>query len=158
MLHLQIMTEDDFTAYKAFCTKNYAQSISENIRIPLDQALVNSEKEIDGSLSQGLSTPNQHLYNIILASENGETAIGYLWLDVDENRKRCFIADIYLHEKFRSQGWGTKTLDLLETRMKAQGITRIGLNVFANNTIAQGLYQKMGYRMSSMIMNKWLTD
>ena len=158
MLHLHTMTEEEFTTYKAFSTKNYAESLSENLRIPLDQALVNSVKEIDGTLSQGLSTPNQYLYNIIFASENGETAIGYLWLDVDETKKRGFIADIYLHEKYRGLGWGTKTLELLETEMKARGITRIGLNVFANNTIAQRLYEKMGNRMSSMIMNKWLAE
>ena len=109
-------------------------------------------------LGQGLSTPHQYLYNIILSKEGGETYIGYLWIEAEDERKRCFIADISLHEQFRHQGWGQKILEILESDMKQRGITRIGLHVFAKNHIAQKLYTKMGYQLIGMNMQKWLTD
>jgi ribosomal protein S18 acetylase RimI-like enzyme len=152
------MTEEEFAAFKSWIIEDYARDIAYNYRLTLDEARANSTKEIDGMLSQGYATPKQLFYNIVLTVESLVNPIGYLWIDVDDQKKRCFIADIYLHEKYRGQGWGTKTLELLETAMQERGITRIGLHVFANNAIAQGLYKKMGYHLTGLNMQKWLTD
>jgi len=158
MLKLQAMTEDEYLAYKAWLVEDYAGDLSRNFRLPMDEARANSAREIDGALSQGLSTPNLFFYNILLAADGGESRLGYLWIEVDSQRKRCFINDIYLHAEFRHQGWGRKVLELLETDMKQQGITRIGLSVFGDNTNAQEFYRKMGYVVTNMNMVKWLGE
>jgi ribosomal protein S18 acetylase RimI-like enzyme len=158
MLNLQPLTEEEFAAYKAWEVEDYGREISNNYRIPMDEALTSAARDIDGLLGQGLSTPNHFLYNIVLATADKESRLGYLWIYVDDHKKRCFIYDIYLHPEFRHQGWGRKILELLETNLKQQGILRISLHVFANNSIAQELYRKMGYELTGMNMQKWLAD
>jgi len=158
MLNLQLMTDDEYVAYKARVVEDYAREISANQRISMDEARANSGRDIDGALRQGLTTPNHFLYNIILATGEKEARLGYLWIEVDSQKKRCFIFDISLHAEFRHQGWGRKVLELLEANLKQQGILRIGMHVFANNNIAQELYRKMGYELTGMSMQKWLDD
>ena len=158
MLKLQPMTEAEFDTYKAWEIEDYAAEIARSFRLPQDEARAAAIRDIDGALGQGLASPNQLLYNLVLDAEDGEKRLGYLWIDVDSQKKRCYIYDIYLHPEFRGQGWGRKTLELLETMLKEQGIARISLNVFAHNSTAQALYRKMGFEVTNMRMQKWLGD
>lgn len=156
MIQLNDMTESEFLNYKPLLIEDYAQDISRNARIPIDEARSRSNNQIDGLLSEGLSTPNHFLYTIRL--KNGETdeQIGYLWLNVDKKKLSCFICDIYLHEPFRGNGWGRKTLELVEIQMTEQNIQKIGLHVFGDNAIARRLYTKLGYQVTGLNMQKWL--
>jgi len=156
MIHLRKMTEIEFSKYKPFLVENYAQDISRNYRIPLEEARASSVDQIDKFLSQGLSTPNQFLYEIWLVEGATEDRIGYLWLDVDETKHHCFIYDIYLLEALRGKGLGRKTLELLEVQMAERNIQRISLHVFAENAIARELYDKLGYQVTGLSMQKWL--
>ncbi len=158
MIDFQPMTEDEFAAYKAWGVEDYALDISHNYRISMDEARTNAFKDFNDTLSQGTSTPNHYLYNIVASTGVSESRIGYLWIEVDSQKKRCFIYDIVVHAEFRHQGWGRKTLELLETRMKQQGIQRIGLHVFAKNSAARELYSKLGYELTGLNMQKWLVD
>jgi len=157
MVHLHEMTEAEFSEYKPFLIEGYAQDISRNYQISLEEARTSSANQIDGLLSQGLSTPNQFLYEIRLKEDATEEKMGYLWLDVDKMKHRCFIYDIYLHEAFRGKGWGRKTLELVEARMVERKIQKISLHVFADNTIAHELYGKLGYQVTGLNMQKMLT-
>ncbi len=51
----------------------------------------------------------------------------------------------------RGKGIGTQAMAYLEEQIKAQGLRRIELGVFAFNTNAMKLYKKMGYREISRI-------
>jgi ribosomal protein S18 acetylase RimI-like enzyme len=157
MIYLKEMAEAEFSEYKHFLIESYAQDISRNYQISIDEARVGSANQINEFLAQGLSTPNQYLYNILLSGSSDDESIGYLWLDVDSSKRRCYIYDIYLHEAFRGKGFGRQTLELIEMRMNEINIQRIGLNVFADNTAARDLYSKMGYQIISLNMQKWLS-
>jgi ribosomal protein S18 acetylase RimI-like enzyme len=158
MLELQPMTEAEFESYKSWLVGDYAQDIANNYRLPIQEALTEASKQITITLGQGLLTPNLLFYLIILSNQTNKTGIGYLWIEVNQAQKRCFIHDLYLHPENRHQGWGRKTLELLEAKMKQAGIVRIGLHVFGNNHIAQDLYTKMGYQVTGLNMQKWLDD
>ncbi len=156
MVYLKEMIQEEFSEYKPFLIESYAQDISRNYRISIDEARASSASQINEFLGNGLSTPNQYLYNILLSGSNDDEYIGYLWLDVDSTKQRCYIYDIYLHEAFRGQGLGRQTLELIEAKMNEINIQRIGLNVFADNAVARDLYSKMGYQVTSLNMQKWL--
>jgi ribosomal protein S18 acetylase RimI-like enzyme len=161
MLKLKPMTEDEYAAYKNWLLEDYASDLAENYRMPMGEARASAIKETDATLPQGLATPNHFLYNVLTipgAEGDVESHLGYLWIHVDSQRKRCFIYDIFLRAGFRRQGWGRRVLELLETNMKQQGIIRINLNVFANNSIAREFYSKMGYAVTDMHMSRWLTE
>jgi ribosomal protein S18 acetylase RimI-like enzyme len=157
MLHLQPMTEEEFVAFKVRLVEDYANDIARNYRLPIDETRAGAASEIDGMLSQGLATPNHLLYKVMRVTESDDSRIGYLWIEVDDRKQRCFVAEIYLHPEFRHQGWGRKTLELLETSLKERGVERISLHVFADNRNAQELYTKMGYQPTGITMQKWLT-
>lgn len=156
MIRLREMTEAEYGEYKQFLIEDYGRDISRYYDLPIEAAQAASSRSIESLLSQGMATPKQFLY-IIVRSENGEEApLGYLWLEIDVDERRCFINDIYIHEAYRGQGWGRMTLELVEAEIAAQGIDRIGLNVFHRNTAARELYTRMGYEIVSMNMQKRL--
>jgi ribosomal protein S18 acetylase RimI-like enzyme len=154
LIDLRPMTEKGFEGFKTALIEDYAQDIALNYRLPLEKARASSARQIDSLLNAGLSTPNHFLYAIV----SDEQTIGALWIEVDEQKKECFICEIQIHPEQRGKGWGKNTLQLLEERMRAQGIERIVLNVFAHNTLARELYEKMGYQVTNMTMQKWLTE
>jgi ribosomal protein S18 acetylase RimI-like enzyme len=156
MLTLQPMTEEEYITYRAWLIEDYAREIADNDHISMEEAREISIRDIESAQAQGWATPNHFFYNIVLVTEDAATRLGYLCIEADSQKKRCFIDDIYLHEEFRHQGYGRKVLELLVTNMKAQGIHRIRLNVFGNNSIAQEFYKKMGYEFTNMHMLKRL--
>ena len=156
MIQLVKMTNAEFSEYKSFLTDNYAQVLSRNLRISKEEALQTSKSQIDRLLTNGLETPEHFLYMVQLKDSKTEDQIGYLWLNVNENKRSCFVCDIYLFEQFRSKGLGMKILELIDTRMVEQKIQKISLHVFGDNVIARKLYDKLGYRTTSVQMQKWL--
>ncbi len=45
----------------------------------------------------------------------------------------------------------------LDAKVKELGVGKIALNVFAHNHVAQALYEKMGFEITSFYMSKDLT-
>lgn len=158
MLNLQPMTVDEFTAYKEWLVKDYAQDIAVTYRQPYAEVLVTAGQQIDAMTRQGLETPGQFLYNIVSTTDEGGIRLGVLWIEIDDPKKLCFINDISIYPAYRRQGWGQKVMTLLEETVKLRNVNRIELNVFANNVAAQALYHKMGYETTRMHMQKWLQD
>lgn len=158
MIVLHEMTEAGFAEFKPIITEEFAQELARNYRLDIEEARQNSAKQIDGMLVQGLATQNQFLYDILNSENGSDQRIGYLWVEADEERRRAFISYIYLHEPFRGQGFGRQTLELLENKMRERNIARIGLHVFASNTVALDLYRKVGYKLTSYNMQKWLVE
>ncbi|HVP58644.1 MAG TPA: GNAT family N-acetyltransferase, partial [bacterium] len=136
---------------------DYANDLARNHHLPIDQARSDAARAIDGMLTKGLATPTHELSNIILRADAAEQRIGYLWIQVEDTKKTCFIAEIYLHPEFRGRGLGRKVLEDLEVRLRQRGIERIGLHVFADNRAASALYTKMGYQITGLHMVKMLT-
>ena len=156
MVNLHPMTETEFEAFKTFIIEDYAQNIARNYLKPIEDAREGSAKQINAMLKEGISTPNHYIYNVVPAGE--ETILGYLWVEVNESKHSCFICEIRLLEAHRGKGWGTKTLQTLEKMVKEKGVTSIGLHVFGDNPIARRLYEKIGYQVTGMNMQKWLED
>ena len=76
--------------------------------------------------------------------------------DINEMKQRCILCDIFLHKEFRGKGWGRKTLEVFESQITERGIRKISLHVFANNAVALALYEKLGYKVTGLNLEKWL--
>jgi len=155
-IRLQEMAADGLSEYKPLAIEVLAQAFVGNFRIPVEEARARAASSIDRSLSSGLSTPDQFLYDIRFGDGADDDRIGYLWLDVSEAEHRCFIRDVYLHEAYRGKRWGRKTLELLEAKMRERSIRQIGLHVWGDNVVARELYDKLGYRLIGSDMQKRL--
>jgi len=156
MIRLQAMTEAGFAEYRPLAVEGVAQAFVRNVGVAIEKARAHAASLFDRSLSSGLSTPNQFLYDIRLEEGTIDDRIGYLWVEVNETEHRCFIYDIYLHEEHRGKGRGRKTLELLEAQMRERNIQRIGLHVWGDNVVARELYGKLGYRLIGSDMQKRL--
>lgn len=72
-----------------------------------------------------------------------EEAIGYciLWSDMDKAQ----IYSMYIKENFRQKAYAYRALNIIEEKLKKQGIDEWTLEVRVSNDSAIGLYKKMGF-------------
>lgn len=152
MIKFSKMTKEEFEIYRAKLIKSYAATLANNMRRSLEAAMVMSEQQIEGLLKDGVDTKDHYVFNVVdnVSSEK----VGILWVNIKPEEKRSFIFDIEIMSQHQGKGYGKATLNELEVFMKEMGIKQIGLNVFADNTIAKALYEKSGYAVTNMNMVK----
>ena len=86
-----------------------------------------------------------------------ESSIACLWLgnaiDQQQGDRHSYILSLYVMPEHRRQGIATGLMQVAQNWAKARGDRQLGLQVFAENTSARSLYQKLGYQTHSL----WLT-
>jgi len=152
MVQLRDMTQGEYDTFYAWMIDDYAREIARNYQLPFEAACARSVGQLEELLSAGLHSPG-HLLFMIVTEGQGE-AVGHLWCYSDSERQRAFIYDIDIFEAQQGKGYGKGALTALEEVLRPRGIARIGLHVFGDNTRAQALYAKMGYRVTGMDMQK----
>ena len=151
MLSLRPMTEDEFARFRPELVEGYAVERARNLGSSLAVEREVAERQTAQLLPDGVRTKHHHVW--IITDEAGGR-VGVLWAFVDPDQRRAFIYDIAIDEAQRGKGYGRRALELLEEFVRPLGVTRISLNVFADNDIAIGLYQKQGYRTTNLNMTK----
>jgi ribosomal protein S18 acetylase RimI-like enzyme len=148
------MRADSYAAYLEAAIVSYAQDNVEAGRWPEVRAVERSRADFESLLPQGLATPDNHLYEIC-ASLDGE-ALGFVWLSIEQEHGAvlAYIYDLEIKPEFRRRGHAMRALQAVESIAAAAGATSIGLNVFASNTKAQALYQRLGYVPTTINMYK----
>ncbi|HAV78644.1 MAG TPA: GNAT family N-acetyltransferase [Anaerolineae bacterium] len=146
------MTQPEFDAFLERIIPDYA---ADNVRAGYwseDEALEKSRKQTGSLLPQGLQTKNHYLYTLY----DGDEAVGMIWMraELDRPVKSGFIFDVEVKDEYRGKGYGKHAMLLIEEKARELGITRMGLHVFAYNDVAKNLYERIGYKMSSMNMLK----
>ncbi len=113
-----------------------------------------ARETFDNLLPHGLHTADHYLYTLV--AEEEAQPVGLLWFALIRRgpRPEAFIYDIRVDAAFRRRGYATQALQALEERARALGGERIGLHVFAHNKAARALYEKLGYRVTSLWMAK----
>ena len=87
---------------------------------------------------------------VILAEQDGHL-IGFAFLSGD-SRCPCDLAQtielktLYVHQRFRRQGVGSRLLQEIETLCRKQGGDRLWLSVWEPNSVAKDFYENSGYR------------
>lgn len=146
------MTQSEFDAFLERLVPDYA---AVNVRAGYwneDEALEKSRKQTESLLPDGLHTKNHFLYTIY----DDNRAVGMIWMraELDRAVKSGFIFDVEIKEEFRGKGYGKQAMLLIEEKARELGIKRMGLHVFAYNDVAKNLYERIGYKISSMNMLK----
>ena len=156
MIRLVPMLESELNAYLEKSIPNYAADNVEAGYWSEEEALEKSRKVFNDLLPEGVKSKGQHLFQV----ENVETneRVGIIWLNArtDVPRPSGFIYDIEMGEKFRGKGYGKQTMLAIEEKARELGLKSIGLHVFAHNAVAKGLYEKIGYEVTSLNMVKEL--
>ena len=123
---------------------------------PAEKALELSRQGYEKLLPNGVNTKDNHLFSIF--DEEDEEKIGIIWikLNTEEGNRNVWLFDFLIFEKFRRQGFGEKSLELLEEKTKELGFNKILLHVFGHNEPAIALYNKMGFETTNINMSKIL--
>ena len=82
--------------------------------------------------------------------------MGYLWLARKPETDTVFIYDIEVVAERRGEGFGRRLMELVDVESRAMGLSRIELNVHADNEVARSLYESAGYREMRRQMVKLL--
>ena len=151
---LRPMTEEEFERFNHIGIEEYAQERARNFGAELEGERAEATRQWTQLLKDGLQTKGHHLWSAVKADG---AVVGCLWVLVEEERRRAFIFSIRIEERERGKGFGRQTLQQLEAHLRPKGITSIGLNVFADNEVAQALYRQMGYRITNANMVKRLS-
>ena len=150
------MSAETFVHYQAAAVAGYAKENVDSGRWPKDGAIERSQADFAASLPQGLSTPDNYLFEIT-AGNDGE-CVGYIWFAVVEKNglRSAFVYDVEIKPEFRRKGHAEAAFNALEPLVLKLGLLSIGLHVFSQNTGAQSLYRKLGYGVTSVNMLKHL--
>jgi len=132
---LRSMTTTEFKRYLRLAVPEYARGHVRAGDFDPKKALAKAKAEYAELLPKGVATPGHYLYTIALA-EN-DKAIGMLWFDLKQRhgKRKAFIFDFRLENAQRGKGLGRQALAALDVAARA-------------------LYEKSGFRYSSMHMTK----
>ncbi len=152
MVKFRLMSEEAFGTYKERLIEDYAKTLASNLKRSLEHTRIASAEQINGLLKDGRHTKDHYVYEVVDAAS--EDVVGVLWVNIKQEEQRAFIFDIEMKKEQQGKGYGKAALTELERLMKEMSVTKIGLNVFADNPVAISLYQKAGYVVTNMNMVK----
>jgi ribosomal protein S18 acetylase RimI-like enzyme len=94
---------------------------------------------------------------VFLVTEDG-LAVGSVWIGAghDGPPDVWFLWSIEIDAAARGHGLGRHAVRLAEDFARKSGATKLELNVFGNNSVARGLYESLGYRITTIQMSKLL--
>jgi RimJ/RimL family protein N-acetyltransferase len=156
MVQLVPMTEEQLDAFLAQAIPEYAADQVRAGNWAPERALDTARGVFAQLLPRGTATRDHYLFSIW--DEDRGVAVGSLWFGVlqEAGKRQAFVYDVRIAEAFRHQGYGTRAFRLMEERVRALGLDRIGLHVFAHNHVARAMYEKLGYETTNLVMYKQL--
>jgi ribosomal protein S18 acetylase RimI-like enzyme len=149
MITLDLMNTTEFQEYLNSAIKSYADSNVQSGNWSEQESISKATEQYAQLLPDGEKTANNKLFTI--RSDGQE--VGMIWLALKPNNKG-FIYDIKIREDYRGRGFGKQAMEDIEKVGREFGIKSIGLHVFAYNQIARSLYEKLGYKETSIVMAK----
>ncbi|MRG85921.1 GNAT family N-acetyltransferase [Salinibacillus xinjiangensis] len=149
MVSLDKMNSSEFERYLRFAIKNYANEHVKAGNWNEQEAISNATEEFENLLPEREKTVNNELFII----RDGDKEVGMIWLAKRSNDKG-FIYDINVWEGNQGHGYGKQAMKEIEKVAKNLNLKSIGLHVFGHNQVARGLYEKLGYLETDIIMEK----
>ena len=147
------MTALEFAGFRRKEIRSYAAANVETGAWAPEYAENRAAIDTDRLLPQGLDTPGM----LLLVAEVGARPVGTVWIALeDPNGQGAWVYDIEIAAGHRGRGLGRALLMAAEEVVAANGGNSIGLNVFAGNAAARGLYGSSGYGVTSLHMRKVL--
>ena len=101
--------------------------------------------------------PNQ----AFVARTGDGTLAGFVWVAKTHNdstgQLEASLLNQYVAEPYRGQGLGHRLMETAEEWARQQGLPRISLFIGVHNTLAQRLYESLGYQAEILRMTKKLS-
>ncbi|WP_328428947.1 GNAT family N-acetyltransferase [Streptomyces sp. NBC_00443] len=143
------MTEAEYGSWLDESREGYMRSWAER-GVPEAEARAKSERDHAALLPDGLRTPDVFLSVL----EHEGTPVGTLWVAARDGG--AYVYDVETAPAHRGKGHGRTLMLVAEAQAIAAGHRVIGLNVFADNTPAERLYESLGYETTLYALYKTL--
>lgn len=152
-VRLDPMNGKEYEEFHAAAVEHYAGSVAKT-GVPFATALAQAAAEIRVLLPDGLETADV----LLRTARDGDDVVGWLWIALPGGNRptMAWIHNIAVLPEHRGKGYGRAMMLAAEAEVVARGVRRLGLNVFAANTTAVGLYESLGYAVTSQQMAKSL--
>ena len=146
------MNKESFQQYITSAIEDYAKEKVASGNWAKKEAIHLSKESFTNLLPEKEETEFNYLFSIF----NDQQIVGMIWIaqGSSTNTEKGFIYDFIIFEDYRGMGYGKEAMKALEEIAKELGMKKIGLHVFGHNKIAQGLYEKMGYQITNISMEK----
>jgi ribosomal protein S18 acetylase RimI-like enzyme len=147
------MNELEYVEWSERSRENYCSELHKN-GLTKEEAQKKTDDDFGRLLPEGLKSKDQFVFTI----KDGVRWVGILWFGVRgaEDNRKAFIYDIELNESERGKKFGEQAMTLLEAEVKKIGLKHIGLHVFGHNLPARKLYEKLGYEITNLNLEKKL--
>ncbi|WP_432806714.1 GNAT family N-acetyltransferase [Mesobacillus maritimus] len=149
MVKLDKMNSSEFEQYLSHAIRGYADEHVKAGNWNEQEALSKATKEYERLLPDGEKTANNTLFTI----RDEDKEVGMIWLAQRANDKG-FIYDINIREENQGRGYGKQAMIEIEKVARKLGLKSIKLHVFGHNRVARGLYEKLGYLETDIVMEK----
>jgi len=148
------MTEAEFAEYEEAEAEEYA---GENVQAGYwaeGEAIERARKSHRLLLPHGAATAGHHFCHVV--DDGSGERVGALWWyeDRDGRDSRAFVYHILVEPHLRRRGYGTAALKAVEAQARSLGMASVGLHVFAHNPEAIRVYERLGFRTTSLNMLK----
>ena len=144
---IRAMTPDEFRPFYQWSTAQQAAELIEEHHISYEAALQAATKEVDEMLPDGLHTKHNYLMTITEAPRGESAGILCTIHQYAAGKKQSFLCDFAIWESKRRRGYGAAALYLMEKQAIDAGCQESVLFVSDDNTAANALYEKCGYRV-----------
>ncbi|MGA5562270.1 GNAT family N-acetyltransferase [Streptomyces platensis] len=132
-------------------------ALAEHIRTQIGQGMARERAEETAAaghralLPEGAETPHQ----VLRVLAHGGADVGSIWVALRmPDQPGGYVVDVRVAAAHRGQGHGRTLMGIAERESLAAGHTTLGLNVYAGNAPALGLYTSLGYRPTGYLLWK----
>ena len=154
MINLLPMDQQSFDRYITKLEVEFADELMNSGEFTEEEARKKTRQTISELLPKGLKTKDHYLFDVTVKDQSNSIGILYLAIQEENQSKTAFIYDIEIDESLRGKSLGTQVLRAAEDFAVDNGANEIGLHVFAKNTGAFRLYQKLGYQVRKELLGK----
>jgi hypothetical protein len=119
------MSEQEYVKYMEAQLENYAQVRARAFKSSIEDELAVARKQMKGLLKDGLKTRGHFIY-VAVDSATGES-VGNLWVHVEQDKKRAFLYNIIVHERFRKKRLRPRDAGLSGSNVATNACSDLGI-------------------------------
>jgi len=135
MVELRIMNQEEFEQWSQFSFQNFVHESAKAAGQDPDLF----KAELGGPPTE---VGKNDLWLVV--RRNG-AHFGFLWIQLQPDKKTAFGYDIYINEEFRSKGIGREAMLKCRDYLRGLDISRVEVCVYQHNHIARRLYSSIGF-------------
>ncbi len=143
-------TQTDFEDYISYAIDEYAEANIKSGHFNKEEAKTKAQKQFDYLLKDGFKSEGHVFWKVCGDGKK----IGIFWFHQNpKSLNNVFVYDARIEQQYQNQGIGTHTFSIIREKLKAIGVHKIRLHVFAHNTGAVRLYKRLGFEVAGYNMH-----